>query len=174
MKNEMRLLAPRCPLPCDFSAGETERRPPAGEKAAHLKIENLFAYGTLMCEDIMLEVGGCLPAVARGTLQGYFRSSVKNEHYPGILRDDRGAVDGIVYMNIPDCAWERLDKFEGEMYSREPVRVELTNGFSLEASAYVMKPDYYGSLLMEEWSFSEFLKTGKRDFLKKYKGFSLF
>ena len=46
---------------------------------------HLFAYGTLMCEDIMQEVSGCLPEHRRGFLKGYVRRRVKGQAYPGLL-----------------------------------------------------------------------------------------
>lgn len=38
--------------------------------------DSSFAYGTLMCEDIMREVSGIRPSHVPGTLKGYRRRSV--------------------------------------------------------------------------------------------------
>jgi len=79
-------------------------------------MEHLFAYGTLMCDSIMREVSGFdLPAVP-GTLKGYCRRSVKGELYPAIMPYRGGCVEGVIYRCVPGLAWERLDRFEGEMY----------------------------------------------------------
>ena len=88
-------------------------------------MKNLFAYGTLMCEDIMGDVSGCrLPSPSPGTLKGYSRWCVKGEPYPALVRDEKKLVEGMVYRNVPDSAWDRLDAFEGEMYERRLVRIE--------------------------------------------------
>ncbi|MBI5557361.1 MAG: gamma-glutamylcyclotransferase [Deltaproteobacteria bacterium] len=134
-------------------------------------MEHLFAYGTLMCEDIMLEVSGCrLPSVP-GTLQGYCRRGVKGEHYPAIVPDSGGRVEGVVYLNLTPGAWRRLDGFEGELYSRELVRVGLEDGTSLLAAAYVLRPEFLDHLEQSGWDFADFLSHGKATFQKRYKGY---
>jgi len=55
---------------------------------------HLFAYGTLMCEDIMQEVSGCLPEHQRAVLKGYVRRRVKGQVYPGLLQREANRVDG--------------------------------------------------------------------------------
>jgi gamma-glutamylcyclotransferase (GGCT)/AIG2-like uncharacterized protein YtfP len=76
---------------------------------------HLFAYGTLMYEDIMQEVSGCLPEHRRGVLKGYVRRRVKGQIYPGLLQSEANRFDGVLYLSVPASAWERLDRFEGEM-----------------------------------------------------------
>lgn len=48
---------------------------------------HLFAYGTLMCDDIMQAVAACRPARMPGTLRGFSRRRVKGEVYPGLLQN---------------------------------------------------------------------------------------
>lgn len=136
-----------------------------------IQMENLFAYGSLMCDDIMLEVSGCETSCVNGTLKGYCRRSVKGEYYPAIVPDVESNVDGVVYLNLPDSAWERLDSFEGEMYSREPVRIAVNNKEIINAATYVLKPKFKDRLDQSEWSFSDFLRNGKTNFQKSYKGY---
>jgi len=134
-------------------------------------MENLFAYGTLMCADIMEGVSGCcLPAVP-GILKGYRRWAVKGAEYPGIAPDEEGHVEGMVYRNIPETAWERLDRFEGDMYARQLVQIELNDGATLLAAAYVVRPQYTGYLENTEWDFPDFLRSGKTRFERHYEGF---
>jgi gamma-glutamylcyclotransferase (GGCT)/AIG2-like uncharacterized protein YtfP len=134
-------------------------------------MEHLFAYGTLMCDDIMREVGGYETPSTPALLKGFRRCRVKNESYPGIVPDASGSVAGIVYMNLPESSWKRLDSFEGEMYSRELAQIELADGSTLTANTFVVKPEFYDRLERAEWSFSEFIKTGKTAFLQSYQGF---
>lgn len=131
---------------------------------------NLFAYGTLMCEDIMHEVAGCRLSRAPGTLNGFARRAVKGENYPAILADGEGRVDGVVYLNVTAPAWGRLDRFEGEMYERLRVQVMLTDGQTLAAETYVVREEFLGCLEPYEWDFDDFL-CRKSSFQSGYKGY---
>ena len=134
-------------------------------------MEHLFAYGSLMCEDIMEDVSGCrLPAVP-GILKGYRRRAVRGAEYPGIIPHEDGRVEGVIYRKVPESAWERLDRFEGEMYIRQIVPVELSDGATLLAAAYVVQPQFTGHLEKTEWDFATFLRSGKTRFQRHYKGF---
>jgi gamma-glutamylcyclotransferase (GGCT)/AIG2-like uncharacterized protein YtfP len=134
-------------------------------------MQDLFAYGTLMCEDILHEVTGFqLPAVP-GTLKGYSRRPVRGEHYPALVPHEDGRVEGLVYRHVSPLAWERLDRFEGEMYARESVQVGLEDGTSLMTVTYVARPEYRGQLAHGDWDFGEFLRTGKVAFKRGYRGY---
>ncbi len=134
-------------------------------------MDNLFAYGTLMCDDIMEEVSGCRLSSVPATLKGCCRRRVTGETYPGLLADPDGRVEGVLYRDVPPSAWERLDRFEGEMYTRQVVQISLRNGESLTASTYVVRPEFSHRLSASEWDFAEFLRSGKRAFQSQYKGF---
>ena len=135
---------------------------------------NLFVYGTLMCEEIMQQVAGCLPARLAGVLTGYERRAVKGEHYPGVVPGAGGRVDGVVYRDVPGFAWARLDRFEGDMYRRRSVQVQLTDGVTLMAQTYVVRPRFVSRLDSAGWSFAEFLRSGKAKFLRHYPGYAQF
>ena len=134
-------------------------------------MDSLFAYGTLMCEDIMAEVSGCRLSFATGRLKGYCRRSVKGEPFPGLIPDATGIVDGIVYRGVPDPAWVRLDRFEGEMYLRREVRVELSDGNVISAATYIVHPEYLNHLDASDWDFEVFLRNDKTRFQKGYRGY---
>jgi gamma-glutamylcyclotransferase (GGCT)/AIG2-like uncharacterized protein YtfP len=135
---------------------------------------NLFVYGTLMCDDIMEEVSGFRPPSVPGTLKGYSRWSVKSEKYPAVMPDENGSVEGVVYLNVPNSAWDRLDRFEGEMYARQIVEVQLNDGASLRAQTYVVKPNFLDHLDQTDWDFADFLRNGKASFQRHYKGYQSF
>ncbi|UCF81927.1 MAG: gamma-glutamylcyclotransferase [Desulfobacteraceae bacterium] len=134
-------------------------------------MEDLFAYGTLMCEDIMGEVSGYRLSYVPGTLRGFSRRSVKGEHYPALVPHKEGRVEGVVYRNVPGSAWERLDRFEGEMYARQLVQIDLNNGATLLAATYVVQPEFLGHLDQSDWDFADFLRNGKASFQRHYKGY---
>jgi gamma-glutamylcyclotransferase (GGCT)/AIG2-like uncharacterized protein YtfP len=133
--------------------------------------KNFFAYGTLMCDEIMAEVSGVRPRPVRATLRGYRRLRVKAEPYPAVVPNTDYRVDGIVYQNVPPPAWDRLDRFEGEIYSREIVQVRLGCGSVVRAATYVLRPQFRGCLDEAEWDFSVFLREGKGRFRRSYKGY---
>jgi len=134
-------------------------------------MKNLFAYGTLMCSNIMEDVSGVWFEGQSAVLHDYTRRCVKSEHYPGLTMEKNGSVDGIIYRNIPEVAWRRLDRFEGEMYRRCPVMVKLDDGTHLEAETYVVKSGFLQHLDAGEWDFDRFLKRGKDDFQQRYRGY---
>lgn len=133
-----------------------------------LRMENLFAYGSLMCDDIMSQVSGFRVPSLHGTLKGYRRLSIKDEYYPAIIPDDQSGVEGVVYMNLPPVAWQRLDKYEGGMYTCSLVRIELDGGEISAAATYVLRPEFRDKLDHSCWSFSDFLKN-KENFEKKHR-----
>ena len=132
---------------------------------------NLFAYGTLMCAEIMEEVAGCRPVFCQGTLKDYCRRALRGEHYPAIVPLDGDRVPGVLYLDLSAAAWERLDRFEGEMYLRRPVQIEVDQGGLQPAETYVLHPDFGDRLTADPWDFDRFLKTGKAIFQQGYKGY---
>jgi gamma-glutamylcyclotransferase (GGCT)/AIG2-like uncharacterized protein YtfP len=134
-------------------------------------ITHLFAYGTLMCADIMGEVSGWTMSAVPATLWGYRRLRVKGEQYPALVRDAQGHVQGVVYRNVPAWAWVRLDHFEGEMYSREIVQVELTDATLVSATTYVVRAEFRDCLDNTDWDLAVFLRDGKESFRRGYKGY---
>jgi gamma-glutamylcyclotransferase (GGCT)/AIG2-like uncharacterized protein YtfP len=133
---------------------------------------DFFAYGTLMCEDIMLAVTGRRLGSLRGFLRDYQRRTVKGEVYPGLIPGRGGIVEGIVYRDLRDADWALLDTFEGEMYQRQIVHVNLEDRTSIEAHTYVVRPEFVHRLEASEWDFAKFRQCGKGTFEKQYAGFN--
>ena len=134
-------------------------------------MKHLFAYGTLMCHEIMQEVSGLKPDPVKARLRGYSRRTVRGEHYPAIKPDEQGHVEGVVYMDLPAKAWERLDRFEGELYERTCVQAITAGNLKVHADTYVIHPSFQHCLSEEKWDYEKFLHTGKSHFLSLYKGF---
>ncbi len=134
---------------------------------------NVMTYGTLMVPEIMREVSGCLLESVEVILDKYQRYAVRGEQYPGMIAAMAGQVEGILYLDVPPEAVVRLDIFEGDMYSREPVVVQSKkDGVVMEAMAYVVKETYAHTLSEETWDFHNFLQNGKQLFEDKYCGFA--
>lgn len=133
--------------------------------------ERLFAYGTLMCDTIMRTVAGSSHSRANGLLRGYRRRFVSGEEYPGITADPSETVPGTVYEPISRPAWSRLDLFEGALYQRVTVPVELENGAHVTAWTYVVRQEHVSRLSTRPWSFEQFMRSGRQRFESRYLGF---
>ena len=134
-------------------------------------MNHLFAYGTLMCDEIMQEVSGHQPASVNATLEGYVRRTVRGEQYPAIKPLSGSHVEGLVYMNIADDGWRRLDRFEGDLYVRTRVQLTSAENTPLIADTYVIRPAFYKLLCKKSWDYEDFLRTGKVDFQRMYQGY---
>lgn len=130
-----------------------------------------FTYGSLMCEDIMSAVCAARMASVPARLDGYRRSPVIDQEYPGMVPARGNRVEGVLYLDLPDTAWPRLDAFEGDEYSREEVGVLTADGCLLTAWTYVFKPALTARLGAGEWDFQRFLASGKARFTALYLGF---
>lgn len=124
-----------------------------------------------MCEDIMTSIAGPCVRASEAVLRGHQRKSVRDEKYPGMIPFPASSVTGILYSDISEAGLNALDEFEGEMYQRVEVDVELPGGECARACAYVVRPEYQQILTTDDWDFDEFLENGKQVFLAEYGGF---
>ena len=131
----------------------------------------LFAYGTLMCEDIMQEVAGVLPPHEKAILQKHRRLAVKGEEYPGVQPAEGFLVEGVLYYDLSGTSWDRLDRFEGEMYGRSRVAVYLDDSSRRDAYVYIVKPEFRDRLSNRDWSFAGFVEKKKSVFVSTYGGY---
>ena len=134
-------------------------------------MRNLFTYGSLMCEDIMFAVTGDPLRRTPALLSGYRRFLVQNEQYPGVVPSSGGQVQGIVYHDISPKGWSRLDRFEGDFYTRSLVAVRYEMGDEAMAYCYVFRSEFRDRLTGDEWNFETFLRGGKKIFQTQYSGF---
>lgn len=118
-----------------------------------------------------MRVSGCRPTGTPCILQDYRRLQVSGEDYPGIIPAPDNEVEGLLYSDIPQSAWNSLDRFEGDIYSRRPVEVELRAGGREKAYAYVVRPEFVHRLAQRAWDLDEFLAGGRKRFEKSYREF---
>jgi gamma-glutamylcyclotransferase (GGCT)/AIG2-like uncharacterized protein YtfP len=136
-------------------------------------MSTLFAYGTLMCEDIFYAVTGTRRSRMGATLHDYSRHPVAGEVYPGIMRQGGAVVEGIVYLDLPGEAWRLLDRFEGEMYERRTLQVTCGDGMNRTAGTYTVRPGFISLLAHDrQWDFRTFLAVRMKYFQEKYPGFA--
>ena len=134
-------------------------------------MDKLFTYGSLMCEDIMsMVVGRSLPFY-KAFLSDYLRYKLRNELYPGVVPVSGGLIEGVVYQGIEAQGWERLDRFEGDVYSRCKVVIRYPEGGEDMVGCYVVNPEHRHMLTEEAWDFEAFLRHGKIIFKTRYMGF---
>lgn len=132
---------------------------------------NLFAYGTLMDPEIMRKVALELPRREPGILRDHERKALRGRTYPGLRPKLGGSVEGILYWEVPPPAWERLDRFEGEMYIRTEVAVLVRGGRMVAAWTYRIASGFEGELEDMEWDFVGFVRHSKSSFEREYEGF---
>jgi len=115
----------------------------------------LFCYGTLMVEAVFGHISGVAkPAKKIATLTGFERRALSAKTYPGIRRQDGASVEGIIY-SLPTLTLPALDRYEGDMYSREAMAVSTADG-DIEAWGYVLRPRYCHLMLKSDWNFAQF------------------
>jgi len=148
----------------------------------------VFTYGSLMFAPVWQRVTGltggpaAIPRPAR--LSGFSRYAVAGEHYPALLRDSQGVVDGALYEAVPSDIVALLDEFEGSDYQRIQVNALLTDGAKVEPAVFdtsltwpdanqVRQVQVYlfiadSGPLPQAWSVRAFADTGLSRFMSKH------
>ena len=111
----------------------------------HTIMNRLFVYGTL-CPNrenahILGEIGGdWQSATVHGTI--HILDWGPDQGLPAIVLNDLDpVVDGYLFSTEKLAQnWQMLDDFEGEQYQRVEVQVYLSDGETILAWTYVMKP----------------------------------
>ncbi|MDF1737705.1 MAG: gamma-glutamylcyclotransferase [Verrucomicrobiales bacterium] len=102
---------------------------------------NLFVYGTLLVPKIWETVSGITDSTGEdGSIYGYRIYRVEGGDFPGIVEtgEKNDGVPGRVFYHLPERAIERLDAYEDTFYERREVTVQLANGKTTQAHAYVV------------------------------------
>ena len=117
---------------------------------------NLFAYGTLIFDDVMMRVTGRTFQGRAAVLQGYARYGMMSGPYPGIVQKKGSAVEGKLYFHIDDDSLKRLDEFEGDQYDRIHVKVKDEKGRLQDALTYKVKDACAHQVSCEAWRPEQF------------------
>ncbi len=134
-------------------------------------MHTLFAYGTLMIDEIMEVVTGRKFKSMDALLYGHVRCRIRDVLYPGIAKKEGSRVRGKVYRNIDDETMNRLDAFEDDVYERVAVEVVGDDGTRIDAFTYRVRDDHSSFLTEEEWDPEEFREKHMRSFVERYGGF---
>lgn len=101
------------------------------------KIENMFAYGTLLHDksrgNILAEL-----EYKKAVLPNHRKVSPQNLGFPFIIQDDSAEVQGEVYFGLGEDLIRQIDMIEGEgsLYNRIIVEVTTEDGDQVKAYTY--------------------------------------
>lgn len=134
---------------------------------------HIFTYGSLMFDEIWSGVVEGTYDRLDGTLFGFERKSIRNEHYPAVIPGPiTSSVEGVLYLDIQKEDLLRLDSFEGSFYRRQTVQIQTDNNI-FAAEAYILDPSYRHVLSDETWDPKRFEAEGIQSFISSYFGFDL-
>ena len=115
----------------------------------------------------MHAVAGCRRDGEPALLSGFRRYAVKGADYPAIIESPDAELSGCLYRNLPPFSWQRLDRFEGDMYARLTCAVLAEDGLEIAAEVYVLKPGYRHCLTADDWDFDRFKATARQRYLQE-------
>ena len=131
----------------------------------------LFTYGTLMDSLIMEQVAGDAFDSVSGILTNHLRKRVRQRVFPAVTPKSGHHVEGRLYLKLTDSAMTRLDRFEGDLYQRQSVSVQLKSQELIQAFAYVIRPEHQSMLSEHDWSLDNFQLQHRGYFKNEYEGF---
>ena len=129
---------------------------------------NIFAYGTLMFPEIIQALTGFENKPEIALLKKYSRFAIKKASFPGIIEDNNGEVEGMIYCDVDDRALVLLDWFEADIYVRNQVSVETRNG-PVDGFAYVVSEKHRNKLANVPWEPEKFIKKHGRKYTQRCK-----
>lgn len=100
---------------------------------------NLFAYGELMKDGVLLRLIGRIPEKKRGKIKGYERFFDYSIGYYGVRRREGSEVSGVILLGITEEELVIFDYFEdeGELYYRVKTKAYDENGEEYEVFLYL-------------------------------------
>lgn len=135
------------------------------------KMKNVFVYGSLMFADVWDRIAGHRYEKHAAVLHGHRRLCVRGETYPGVVKSFNRSVEGVVYLDVKAQVIRRLDRFEGEYYSRTSVMVTCEHGVRLDAEVYLFSKRNRNLLSTLPWNPERFQMLHLRRFITRYRGF---
>jgi gamma-glutamylcyclotransferase (GGCT)/AIG2-like uncharacterized protein YtfP len=114
---------------------------------------NLFVYGTLRNLRVWDAVTENCRNTIPGTVSGWKLLRVKNKDYPGLIPGD-SAVGGLLILNISQIDLARLDRFEGDQYTRVVCVVE-SEGKKYPSEIYAFRGDRIHELSDKPWNYED-------------------
>lgn len=129
--------------------------------------QDLFVYGTLMNNEVLEPLLGCIPKKEAAELADFECVTVKGALYPG-LKEKRGQrVMGQLLQRLTPDQLEILDRYEGDEYRRIRVQVAIQGQTDIPCYTYLFKPELNHLLSELPWSNHVFRQQYMTDFLKQ-------
>ncbi|RPA82237.1 hypothetical protein BJ508DRAFT_361397 [Ascobolus immersus RN42] len=154
---------------------EAETKPDTAKASEPEKITAVFVYGTLQLPEVLawVSTGSYLnhpdfkDRYTKATLTGYKRVSVEGADYPAcIVGEPTDKIDGHVIYPKYSSEWKKLDLFEGKLYKRIEVEVEIDEGGAkkmIKAFVYLWDQDMDMLEMDQEWSLEDFRENKLAD-----------
>jgi len=111
----------------------------------------VFCYGTLLFPEVLRAVAGVSIAGRTATVHGWARYRVHGEVFPGLIADPPSRTRGLLLEGVDALSLASLDAFEGALYQRRELEVELDDGTHMPAQCWVMAPGCEARLTREPW-----------------------
>jgi gamma-glutamylcyclotransferase (GGCT)/AIG2-like uncharacterized protein YtfP len=116
----------------------------------------VFAYGTLEVAALVEALTGRSFPRIEAVLEGFARSMVRGQSYPGIAPEPGARTSGVLYLGVDAEALALLDRYEGPLYERRGVRVATCDGERVAAQAWVIAEERRHLLGDEPWDRARF------------------
>ena len=99
---------------------------------------NIFAYGTLICPEMIYALTGKTFRSEKAVLMDFKRYKIYDNGnpraYPAIKQIEGANVEGVLWYDVDKKSFEVLDFFEGFEYIRTELEVEMMDGKKEKAS----------------------------------------
>ncbi len=128
---------------------------------------DLFCYGSLEFPEVMRSVTGHTFAAKPARLRDFARYRVRDGEYPGLVPEPGACTDGTLYREVDAASREALDRFEGGLYERQTLEVELRDGRRAIAHVYVVVAARRSELTGEPWDKARFGREHLEAFLRR-------
>ena len=114
----------------------------------------------------MLQITGRRFPSEPATLEGFARSMLRGEAYPGIAPAAGARTQGTLYSGLDPESLALLDRFESELYERLELRVATASG-ERSAFAWVVRSQHRMLLTDEPWDRDRFAARHLREWLAR-------
>lgn len=115
-----------------------------------------------MLAKVWQAVVGCHHEPLKAMLGGYARFRVRDTSFPGIIVTPTiEPLEGKLYLGLNPKLVSLLDQFEGDLYYRQLVIVQTSDGHQYRANTYVVRPENRHLLTNDPWCPKNFANSGE-------------
>jgi gamma-glutamylcyclotransferase (GGCT)/AIG2-like uncharacterized protein YtfP len=132
-------------------------------------MSHVFTYGSLMFDPVWSRVVAGSYDRCEAILPAYDRKGIRGEMYPAVVPSaHQSQVQGILYLDVSTPDLDRLDRFEGELYSRKKEQIITMDMAIVSAEVYVLREEHYALLSPAEWDPVHFNTKDIKFFMKTF------